>query len=145
VCLVEYTKDIRHLDDCPHARVHVAVDPGNWLPEDLTLAQINRLIAEADARLDAPVEAPAHAPVNVPHVAPARPALPPPPPAVAFGGMLNPLNWRGGGGGGGANAGAAGANRHPLDDEEAEEDEVMEDVHERPARGHERRRWDDEF
>jgi len=141
VCLVEYTKDIRHRDDCPHARVHVAVDPGNWLPEDLTLAQINRLIAEADARLDAPVEAPAHAP----HVAPA-------PPAVAFGGMLNPLNWRGGGGEGGANAGAVGANRHPPDDVEAEEDEVMEDVHERPARshkrparGHERRRRDDEF
>ncbi|KAI4691291.1 uncharacterized protein J4E84_003582 [Alternaria hordeiaustralica] len=128
VCLVEYTKDIRHRDDCPHARVHVAVDPGNWLPEDLTLAQINRLIAEADARLDAPVEAPAHAHVNVPHVAPApqAPAPAPPPLAVAFGGMLNPLNWRGGGGGGGANAGA-GANRHP------------------PARDHERRRRDDEF
>jgi len=140
VCLVEYTKDIRHLDDCPHARVHVAVDPGNWLPEDLTLAQINRLIAGADARLDAPVEAPARAPVHAPLVIAA-----PPPPAVAFGGMLNPLNWRGGGGGRGANAGAAGANRHPPDDEEAEEDEVMEDAHERPARSHERRRWDDEF
>ena len=118
VCLVEYTKDIRHLDDCPHARVHVAVDPGNWLPEDLTLAQINRLIAEADARLDAPVEAPVHAP----HVAPA-----PPPPAVTFGGVFNPFNWMGGGDGDGENAGAAGANRHP------------------PARDHGRRRRDDEF
>src|SRR4051794_30419466 len=90
VCLVEYNKDIQHLDDCPHARVNVAVDPGNWVPDNLTDAQINNLIAQAAARLDDPPAAPAPAPQP--------PAIPPLPPlAAVFGGFMD-LIGRGGGG-----------------------------------------------
>jgi hypothetical protein len=99
---------MQHLDDCPHGRVDVAFDPGNWLPEDLTLAQINALIAEADARLDAPIVARALVPLHAPPVPPVLPLF-----AVAFGGILNPLNWiHGGRGRGGANADAGGADAH---------------------------------
>jgi hypothetical protein len=75
----------------------------------LTLAQINNLTAQADARLDNIGQAPVPAPAQVPQLPLGPPGL-----AFVFGGAFNPLNWipvvgRGGaeaeaGGGEGANA-----------------------------------------
>ncbi|KAL1793555.1 hypothetical protein ACET3X_008537 [Alternaria dauci] len=83
VCLVKYTNDIQHLDDCPHARVRIANQPGNWAQNNLTNAQLNNLIAQAGARLDNPAVAPAAAPMPLP--------LPPPAPVLPniFGGFLD--------------------------------------------------------
>ncbi|KAF2024883.1 hypothetical protein EK21DRAFT_22220, partial [Setomelanomma holmii] len=51
-CLVPYHGNVQHLEHCSHSRRNVTVDPGNWAPDNLNQAQINRLIADAERRLD---------------------------------------------------------------------------------------------
>jgi hypothetical protein len=117
---VEYSSKVQHLGTCPHGRIHAAADPGNWIAENLNMAQINNLIRRATARLDNPApQAPAaHFPApqlpvmgqfHIPPIPPI-PAIPPfnnqqpPAPGPAFIGMFNFFDWVGGGGGGGAPA-----------------------------------------
>ncbi|CAN9210505.1 unnamed protein product [Alternaria alternata] len=104
VCLAGYTNNIRHRDDCPHARVYVAAEPGNWAQDNLTDAQINNLIAQAAARLDDPTHTPVAAPAPVLQQPPV-PALPAIPPfaGIIFGGFLDVV--RRARDGGGENAG----------------------------------------
>jgi hypothetical protein len=82
VCLVPYNATTPHLDGCPHGRRDVAVDPGNWAPDNMTVAQVNVLIEQARRRMD---EAPVMggAPVMLP------PAVGPP----QGGGQHNPALW----------------------------------------------------
>ncbi|KAF1947055.1 hypothetical protein EJ02DRAFT_172583 [Clathrospora elynae] len=102
VCLVPYSNDVQHIDGCPHGRVHVAGEPGNWAPDNMNMAQINNLINQANRRLDDRAPGPPlHGPVFPPMMAIAAP-----PQHVAvlagldFAAMLNPFNWGGGGNGG---------------------------------------------
>lgn len=90
VCLVGYTNNTRHRDDCPHARTYVAFEPDNWAQDDLTDAQINNLIAQAAARLDDATHAAVAAPAPVVQQLPV-PTLPTLPPlaGIIFGGFLN--------------------------------------------------------
>jgi len=46
-CLVPYDANVRHAEGCPHGRVGVAVEAGNWVQDNLNEDQINRLIARA--------------------------------------------------------------------------------------------------
>ncbi|KAG9196208.1 hypothetical protein G6011_01329 [Alternaria panax] len=62
LCLVGYDNNIQHLGNCPHARDQIAIEPGNWVPDNLTDAQINNLITQAAAHLDNTVAAPAPVP-----------------------------------------------------------------------------------
>jgi hypothetical protein len=68
VCLAEYSSNVQHLDGCPHGRTNVAADPGNWVADNLTAAQINNMIRDANARRDNPAmfQAPAPAPLFPP-------------------------------------------------------------------------------
>jgi hypothetical protein len=52
VCLVSYAGNVDHLESCPHARVLIAAEPDNWVPEEWTDAQINEFIRQADIRRD---------------------------------------------------------------------------------------------
>jgi hypothetical protein len=106
---VEYSSKVQHLDTCPHGRNQAVADPGNWVDENLTVAQVNNLIRQATARLDNPAPEPSAGQFHVPAIPPipAIPAIPPlnfnhqqvPAPGPVFLGMLNPFNWMGGGGG----------------------------------------------
>jgi hypothetical protein len=45
-----------HAEGCSHGRRDVAVDPRNWLPENMTVAQVNVMIEQARRRRDEPQE-----------------------------------------------------------------------------------------
>jgi hypothetical protein len=85
-CLVSMDTPGPHNDGCPLVRRNVAVDPGNWAPDNMTEAQINNLIAQARRRMDDPQ----HRPEDPPNGFGFAFAPPPLPPAMP-GGQLPPL------------------------------------------------------
>ncbi|KAF2847227.1 hypothetical protein T440DRAFT_539750 [Plenodomus tracheiphilus IPT5] len=55
VCLVPYTGNVQHTEDCIHGRrIDAAADPRNWADADLNVEQINQLIARNMEQLDDP-------------------------------------------------------------------------------------------
>lgn len=70
-CLVPYVGQVVHREGCPHGVRNVAAVQGNWMDENMTQAQINRLIAHggrigdgapvlAAPAMPHPVQLPAH-------------------------------------------------------------------------------------
>jgi hypothetical protein len=53
-CLVPFNATVAHLEGCPHSRRDVAVDPRNWVPENMTVEQVNQMIEQARQRMDNP-------------------------------------------------------------------------------------------
>jgi hypothetical protein len=82
-----------HNEGCPLVRRNVAVDPGNWAPDNMTEAQIDNLIAQARRRMDEPQRIPDHEFDAMVDQAPPRPPLPlgPLPPLLADGQGLPPV------------------------------------------------------
>jgi hypothetical protein len=51
-CLVPYTSTVAHAEGCRNGQRDMAVDPRNWVPENMTDAQVNAMIEQARRRLD---------------------------------------------------------------------------------------------
>ncbi|CAO2649529.1 Nn.00g069140.m01.CDS01 [Neocucurbitaria sp. VM-36] len=113
-CFVPYSHNMQHHSKCPHARVNVAAEPGNWAADNLNIGQVNNLIRQAQARLDAPPQDP----LRPAHMMPAFAPLPPPIPPPNMQAPLTPVAFpvgifnlyeevRGNGGGGGGSQDAA--------------------------------------
>jgi hypothetical protein len=97
-CLVPYTGAVQHLDTCRNALANVAQNPANWMPENATVEQVNRMFERAAREMDnvfammpqlqanAPVlemDQDGARPMVLNMNLPARPAAPPPPPPAA--------------------------------------------------------------
>ncbi|KAF2823698.1 hypothetical protein CC86DRAFT_384256 [Ophiobolus disseminans] len=112
-CLVPYQDPVQHAPGCTHGRRDVAVDPRNWVQDNMTDAQINNLIAQAHGPHGRPAARPLPAVMaGVPNAIPngmlgiqgqaqLAPGAPWFPPAGGFGFGWNVFNGMFGGGAGG--------------------------------------------